>query len=350
MIERGSVSSNRADIYVSAPARVCLFGDNVDWISGPAMLMAIDNLRTYARIERTAQKGLVFASNNVKKGDGESIFVDPDKFSQYQGNWSDYMHASLKVVKDRYGFDFTNLRLEVNSTLPIGAGLSSSAALCIATIGLVDRYFELGMSPGEIAALAFKAEHYELNIPCGQMDQYSITHGGTLYVNCKDEPPKEIEKFSPDRDLVIVVGDTQEPKSTSQVINAIKARIAQKDELVNKYIDVSEKIIFSARLHLKNSSWNRKLVGDWMNECQESMRDHLKTSTPKLNDFCNTAMNAGAFGAKISGSGMGGCMFALCDKESYKSVSEALVLKGGVVFSGKIAEEGLKAESEQGFM
>lgn len=336
--------SDRKTAYASAPARVCLYGDNVDWISGPAILCAIDNLRTYTCVKEI-KTGTIFTSDNLS---GDSVSIKVDGYD-YKGDWTDYLKATLKATEKRYGVNIDGLQINVNSTLPIGAGLSSSAALCVATIGALDAYFGIGMSSNEIADLAFKAEYHELHIPCGQMDQYSVAYGGILYVNCKDEPPQDIEKFKPRGDLVIVIGDTRMSKSTAHVINAIKARLTNKDPLINQYVDIAEKIILQARTHLRSSIWDINLIGEWMNVCQDSMRNHLKTSNQKLDTFCEIAIVSGATGAKLSGSGMGGCMFALCRRENQINVMEGLVSKGAVVFPGNIAEEGVRIEDEMSF-
>lgn len=328
---------------VSVPARVCFFGDNVDWISGPALLCAIDNLRTFVKITNNHKEEIILQSYNVPTK-LQIISLVGDKKSGKK-EWFSYAEKVIKILKEKYELKLRGINIQVNSTLPIAAGLSSSAALCVAVCGALNEHFNLRLNYRKIAHIAYLAERYELGVPCGQMDQYSVVFGNLLYVNCATEPPKEIEKFVIREKFIVIIGDTQIARNTGMVIDTLKERLKNNDPLILEYTRKAENIIKDARNYLKREKWDLNQIGIWLNRCQKILKENLLTSNEKLDLFTSAAVKSGALGAKLTGAGRGGCMFAICSQNNYKNTVKLLESLGAKVFIGYIPSEGLRKET-----
>jgi galactokinase len=329
----------------SAPGRVCWYGDNADWIRGPAMLSALDPFRVFVLVEPTNAHGLLVRSVNVEAE--ASLFLPSSDDPIYSTAWDGYIRSTVTVLAKRWRVRCTGLQITANTTFPIGAGLSSSAALCVATVHAMADYFGIPAAPTEIAKLAYQAEHYELKIPCGQMDQYTVSLGGMVYVNCATEPPCEMQAFSIADDLVLVVADTGVKKHTAAVIAHLKDRIRAGDPSIELYISICQRAINYARESLAGNLADPGKLGEWMNLCQAGIRDYMKVSIPQIDHLCTVALNNQAYGAKLSGSGGGGCMFALCDKASAAAVARAMQETGARVYLATVSSTGVRSESEQ---
>lgn len=332
---------------VSVPGRVCFYGDNVDWISGPALLCAIDNLRTFVKITNNHKEEIILHSYNAPTKPKIISIVNNKK--NCKKGWFSYVEKVIKILKEKCALELTGINIEINSTLPIAAGLSSSAALCVAVCGAINEHFNLRLNQKEIAHIAYLAERYELRVPCGQMDQYSVALGGLLYVNCVAEPPKEIEKFEVREKFVVIIGDTQIARSTGMVIDTLKERLENYDPLILEYTRNAENIIKDARKYLKRERWDLSQIGIWLNSCQKILKEYLLTSNEKLDLFTSAAIKSGALGAKLTGAGRGGCMFAICSQNNYKNTVKLLGSLGARVFIGYVSNEGLKKETQKSF-
>jgi len=198
---------------VKVPGRICLMGDKVDLLGKPVIGMAI-NLMMTINYEVRKDKVIEFFSHNtnerVKFKIGENAPLNIDL-----AYWSVLYERLKNYIKN--GF-----YIEVNSDIPIGAGLSTSAALSIGFIKVLNQALNLKLSNGNIAELAYLGENHDLNIQCGRLDQYTEAFGGVVFIHT-DENPKvehlEVEK------LPVVVGNSMEERRSSVILNRIKKKI-----------------------------------------------------------------------------------------------------------------------------
>jgi len=256
--------------------------------------------------------------------------------------------------------------------LPVQKGLSSSAALCIAVAAAADlanRFssFSSPRSPSKSLAasvmavidenltryanLAYVGERKILGINCGQMDQYASAHGSLLFIDCQNEPAR-IEKLSVKSDIPLVIGDTQQPKNTPKVLAWLGNRFKKRETLFVEGAKGIVEVVEEARKEFQKSNPNLNRVGELMNLNQLYLSRNLQVSgdcpisPSNMDKLINAALEAGALGAKISGSGGGGCMVALCENEEQrKEVARAIEGVGGKAYSTKIAEKGLRLEA-----
>lgn len=313
----------------SAPGRVCLAGEDIDWISGPAIVCAI-SLRvtvTVAELPQSYDHVLLRSSSPLNTQRSVSL-ADVGKYNQHP---LDYVQAALQVVS-RQGVNLRPLVIDVSSSLPAAAGLSSSAAVSLASVAALSDYFGLRMSTEDLCALACMVEIQELQTGAGQMDFYSCGLGGVMYLNCATTPPSSFEKHQLPSDLRMVLADTETSHNTGEVIRLKRLRYAALEPAIMAYIEHTEAAIEQLRNLLANNRGGSgaadspfvQELGRLVSSCHLYLRDFMQVSTTLLDECVEASLRGGAVGAKLTGTGMGGCMFALVPQARVEGVLQAL--------------------------
>jgi len=331
----------KKECCVSAPGRVCFAGEKLDWTGGSAIVCAVEDLRIYVRVRESA-KSDVTAIKSRAPFDASDHFDARALNSPGDGPLR-YVRAVFLELASR-GLALENAALEIRSTLPAAAGLSSSAALCVAVAGALDKYHDFELTPEAICDVAFRAEARWLATGCGQMDQYASGLGGVHYIDCATEPPAEIERLRLLDDLVIVVGDTQTRRSAGTVIGGMRERLAQGDESARAYITSTQQEVHHLRSLVRQPEPDLAAIGALLDRCHFYARDLAHVSTPELDRCVQVARDARALGAKVTGAGNGGCMFALVPRDRAEQVAQAIRSAGGVAYITSMAQIGLRVE------
>jgi mevalonate kinase len=300
-------------VSIEVPGRICLMGDKVDLLGKPVIGMAI-NLLMKIRYEENDDNMIEFYSHNTKERTKFKLGDVPPRNIDLS-YWSVLYERLEKYIKR--GFF-----IEVDSDIPIGAGLSTSAALSIGFIKTINKAYDLKLSNKEIAELAYLGENHDLNIQCGRLDQYTEAYGGVVFIQTDENP--SVEYLDVD-ELPIVVGDSMEERKSSSILNRIKKQINEKDPITLEAFSVIENCVFEAKDALLKRDLNK--LGKYMNIQQEQERI-LKADTKKIVKLCNTSLKAGALGAKQMGAGGGGCMVAIAPGKQ-KEVASAIDKAGG---------------------
>ncbi len=302
---------------------------------------------------------MTFHLNLPDIGDEEKI--DLSQPIHYQKE-RDYFRSSLNIllrqkITFQHGYTCT-----VRGNIPINSGTSSSSALVIAWIKFL---LIIASDPRqndayEIARLAHQAEVVEFKEPGGMMDHFAASFGSVLYIDFGYQGGKQ--KPLPAKLGHFVLGDSKQPKDTKGILARVKLGTLSAIDMLSKQDDhlnmrtisldelESKKGLLSVAQYevVKGNIINRDLtrqarelllhekvdpqqLGDLLNAHQAELRDRLKISTPKIDRMIEAALNAGANGAKINGSGGGGCMFAYAP-DSYEQVAEAIEREGGRAF------------------
>jgi len=308
-------------VTARAPGRICLLGDNVDLIEKSVLAAAISAFLTISLQTRDDDRIILIADDidfreEFRLAD-ELPLTSPLKYLEavYQR-----LHKHIST-----GFEAT-----IQSQIPVSAGMSSSTALCIAFIRVLSQAFEIPLSTAEIAELSFLIERQDLGIECGRMDQYAIAYGGVTYIDTGPTPGVE---SIPIESLPIVVADTQETHDTQQLQEWLQDRLRANDRvLIDSLLRVVELVEQGKAALLRN---DLKTLGVLMNQ-QQREENIMGTSTERLNIFCKTALEAGAWGAKQMGAGGGGCTVALCPPEKIETVQAALTALGAPAWTFEI--------------
>jgi len=325
-------------VRASSPGRICFAGEDIDWIFGPSILCAI-NLCTDVVVTSLPVSHRQIEIKTVGSMNGR-LSISVDNIGKYSGSILDYVNASMKVLMS-LGVEVCPVQIDVTSNLPARAGLGSSAAVSVASIKALSSYFGLKISNYQIAHLAYLVEKDELKTGAGQMDQYSCSLGGLIYLDSSTTPPCSIETFIFPDEIELIVVDTLTPRSTADVIRIKRQRYAQKERGILTYARKTEILIHDIQELVRCPSPNFQHLGRLMTACHETLRDDMKVSTPLLESCVSVCLENGALGAKITGTGMGGCMFALVLKDNSKQIQRALSMLPVCIYTTTPSSDGV---------
>jgi galactokinase len=357
-------------MIVSTPGRICLFGEHQDYLGLPVIAAAISK-RIQIKGQFRADQEVHFTLPDVDKM--ESFLLEfPLKYSKER----DYFKSVCNVLQRKGHIINRGLELEVRGNIPINSGTSSSSALLVSWVKFLNDIFGLGYSQKEIGEITYEAEVLEFSEPGGMMDQYSTAVGNVIYLGSR--PEISIKTYA--RDLgTFVLGDSLEPKDTLAILSRGKYGTlggVEKIQKINPDFDLSktdltelkiyqsditedEWILIAANIDDRDilleakamfeeeTEWSDTRLGALLNRHQDNLRDHKRISTPKIDRMIQASLDAGALGAKINGSGGGGCMFAYAPQEPEKIV-EAIEKEGGKAYIIRV-DEGTKTERESLF-
>ena len=270
----------------------------------------------------------------------------------------DYFKSGLKVCINE-GLSFTTgVECEITSQIPIQAGCGSSSAIMVGWIHFLSQMADQppNWDRQKIGELAYRAEVTEFNEPGGMMDQYSSAVGGTIYL--ESEPEISIREVS-SKLGAFVLGDSGEPKDTMGILQRCRdnrSTIIKKVKIQNPNFDLhscdsdfgtdglnyDEKVLLEGTIRnrdllrqalqeLEKDKPDHELIGKLLSEHHPVLRDVLKVSTSKIETMLDAALNAGALGGKINGSGGGGCMFAYAPDNS-EFIADAIEKVGGKTY------------------
>lgn len=349
------MSDKLNELKISTPGRVCLFGEHQDYLQLPVVACAI-SLRI--SLEGHRRNDMMIKVQLPDIADEESFSLDePIVYNKER----DYLKSSVKVLM-RHGFTFSSgFDCTVHGQIPINAGTSSSSALIVTWINFLARMSDQSqiLSDEKLAWLAYEAEVLEFSEPGGMMDQYSTSIGGIIAIDFL--PELKVTRLNTEL-KTFVLGNSQQPKDTKYILSHVKDQILAVDKILkkidnnfslhsvkydniasySKYLTKSQYQILEgtiknrditviARRELLKKNPDHKMIGELLTEHHIVLRDILDISTPKIERMIKAALDAGAYGAKINGSGGGGCMFAYAP-ENFEKVKEAIELAGGQAF------------------
>tara|TARA_B100001250_G_scaffold280631_1_gene242959 strand:- start:750 stop:1808 length:1059 start_codon:yes stop_codon:yes gene_type:complete len=336
---------------ISTPGRICLFGEHQDYLGLPIIALAI-SLRLKLIGKKKSGRIIHIKMPDIKEQ--KKISLDDLIYR----NSRDYFRSGIKVCQNE-GLRFSEgFICKIKSQIPIKAGTSSSSALVVSWINFLSKMADdpVKWDQIKIAEVAYKAEVEEFNESGGMMDQYSTSLGEMIYL--ESSPKVRVKKINTNLGT-FVLGDSGEEKDTIKILDRCKLnqklvldKIYQNNSEFNLYkksqtLDLSilteiEKKIFNgllksknilelAYLELKKSNLNKPFIGNLLSEHHQVLRDVLKVSTPKIDRMIEAAIEGGAYGGKINGSGGGGCMFAYAPKNP-EQVAKAIKSVGGKAY------------------
>ncbi len=343
------------DLAISTPGRVCLFGEHQDYLNLPIIASAISLRVSVTGHKRNDDKIIVHLPD---VGEEESFSLsEPIVY----GKERDYFKSGVKVMR-KHGFTFSSgMECLVRGEIPINAGTSSSSALVVTWINFLAQMSDspAELSGEDIGLYAYETEVLEFSEPGGMMDQYTTAIGRIIFL--ASYPEIRITRLNAKTGR-FVLGNSLEPKDTKFILARVKGQVQRVvQELKKSHSEFSlqtitesgldrysgaltpeqlellhgtiknRDITYRALKALEEPSLDHKLIGSLLNDHQVVLRDILKISTPKIDRMVEAALNAGAYGAKINGSGGGGCMFAYAP-ENPEKIKAAIEKEGGEAY------------------
>jgi len=294
----------------SAPGKIFLFGEHAVVYGEPAIACAID-LRACV----TAQKHLeVVITSKLGKGEGKHQYV------------------SKAIKKMRELTELGGVRIVIDSKIPVGGGLGSSAAVTIATLAALNEEFGAGLNKEEIAGLGYSIEK-EVQGAASPTDTYVSTMGGVVLIPAK----KRLRNL----DCEIVIGDTGKSSSTRGLVQQVRVLKDNHPEIIEPILSSIGNLAKKGEVLVEKGDCNA--VGELMN-VNQGLLESLGVGCAELSALVYAARGAGAIGAKLTGAGGGGCMVALADKMYVEGVASAIESAGGTPIKSKITETGVRRE------
>jgi galactokinase len=327
-------------LFVRSPGRINLIGEHIDYNDGFVMPAAIDRSIVFAVAKNSSQKVNLYSLDF-----NQTIVINLQKPFARQGNWSDYLvgvlDQFLKVNKSIAGFD-----LVFGGDIPLGAGLSSSAAVECGLAFSLNQLFDLQLSTLELVQLSQKAENNFVGINCGIMDQFASMFGqssAVIQLDCRSLAYQYIPFLQHNHVLILCdttvkhsLGDSeynQRRQECEAGLAILKAEFTQ----IKSFRDVTFEQLQICKNKLSPNSYHRcqyviaeiqrvqkacialknndmAAFGQFMYQTHEGLQNKYKVSCPEL-DFLisHTKTIPQVLGARMMGGGFGGCTINLVE-------------------------------------
>jgi galactokinase len=337
-----------------APGRTCLFGDHQDYLGLPVIACAINrDIKLTAEENRTN----TFVLNMIDINEIRVIDIHAT-FEKLEPR--DYFASSLRVLRRHGCIPTVGYNITITGDIPINSGTSSSSALLMAWIQFLITAFGVKdeVTSEFIAKIGYASEVLEHGEPGGMMDHFSIGAGNIVYINTKD--PFSYKVIGTNL-KGLITGVSGVPKETIGLIGELKGNALMAIDIVKQNFpafnlntsqiedldryrnSLPDRLIPFFEAAIKNYHYTKealkefekpvldlKKIGALMNDHHAVLRDLLKITVPRIDNMINAALKAGAYGAKIVGSGGGGSIVVIADPEKENLIIEAILNAGAV--------------------
>ncbi|MEU6660690.1 galactokinase [Streptomyces sp. NPDC046821] len=358
-----SVAAQFSDLYGyepegvwAAPGRVNLIGEYTDFNEGFVMPLALPHTAV-AAVARRTDGVLRLHSADIDAPVAELRADGLAPLSAFgQGGWAAYLAGVVWALREA-GHAITGADVHLASTVPTGAGLSSSAALEVVMAFALNDLFQLGLSGPELARIAQRAENDFVRVPCGIMDQMAsacATEGHALHLDCRDLSVRQVPFDLAAHGLQLLVVDTRvkhelgdgayaerragceagaralgvshlRDVSYAELDDALALLAGRTDERIVRYVRhvVGDDHRVERVIALLDAG-DVRAIGPVLTEGHVSLRDDLRISCAELDLAVETANAAGALGARMTGGGFGGSAVVLVAETDADAVTKAV--------------------------
>ena len=335
----------------AAPGRVNLIGEHTDYNDGFVLPLALPHTTLAAASART--DGVLRLHSGGADGGIVELRLDELRPAP-QGGWAAYPAGVVWAMREA-GLPVGGADLHFESTVPTGAGLSSSAALEVVTALALNDLYALGQEPQRLAQLAQRAENAFVGVPCGIMDQTAAaccTEGHALFLDTRDLTRRQVPFDLAGEGLRLLVVDTRvkhelgdgayaerragcERGARALGVRALReVRYEHLPEALARL--AGEPVVQALVRHIVTE--NRRVeeviacldagrtraIGPLLTAGHASLRDDFKISCRELDLAVDTALAAGALGARMTGGGFGGSAIVLVEEAAAPAVGAAV--------------------------
>jgi galactokinase len=341
-----------SNFRVAAPGRVNLIGEHTDYNDGFVFPIAIER---YVAVAASYPGGT--DARLLVHSDAVDASVDISLGSRPQGGepqWANYVRGVVAGFQDR-GHDLPSLDLAITSSVPLGAGLSSSAALEVAIASILEAAIGVRLDPLDKARLCQTAERDYARVPCGLMDQMASVFGRrehALFIDCRSQTTTMVPLRDPSVSVLVCNTNVRhtlangeyakrraECQQATQVLGVLSLRDATVDQVVGAAQQLGDSLFRRAR-HVVTEN-QRALefadalaggdvsrAGRLMVRSHASLRDDYQVSCRELDILVDAAerltTTCGMYGSRMTGGGFGGCTVSLVETASVEEVVSRL--------------------------
>lgn len=341
---------SEATITAAAPGRVNLIGEHIDYCDGFVMPFAIDRYVVIAGCANGTDEARITSAIGP-----DVVVLDLNSPQEVgQPKWANYLRGVVRGFQDR-GHHIPGFDAYILSSVPGGAGLSSSAALECAMATFLEGLLDTRLQTREKALLCQKAEHDFAHVPCGIMDQYTSAFGKPnrlVLIDCRSGEPELVPFENPD--LTVLISNTMvhhelsdggyaaRRKNTEDGLATlgkaswrdvtaadVQANWEKLGDPINRRArhvvgEISRTIAAAAALARNDF----ETLGPLMSASHDSLRDDFEVSCKELNIMVEIARkigrNGGVIGTRMTGGGFGGSTVTLCESRKASKIADSL--------------------------
>jgi galactokinase len=350
---RGFFSVDESEVH-GAPGRVNLIGEHTDYNDGFVLPTPLDR---YVWAAASPRDGVRVAVRAPDLGDQMEFRLDAITRSA-EHPWGNYVMGVAQALQEE-GHRLRGVYMTIRGDVPIGAGLSSSAALLMASLRAFQSMNGIALDPVEAAYLARRAENHFVGVQCGVMDQFVAAlgeHGKALFIDCRTNEHRLVEL---PRDHKVVIVNTMKSRDLmssaynerrGQCLEAVRVIgrheagvTALRDvtpEMLVKHWGELQPVIQRRARHVVTE--NQRVLeslellgggdvegfGDLMYDSHESLRHDYEVSCRELDVLVDATLEMrGVAGARMTGAGFGGCTVNLVEEDHVERFTEAITDK-----------------------
>ena len=347
-----SIFEDQADVVVQAPGRVNLIGEHTDYNAGFVFPAAIDRWVVVAARSRVDSRVRIYSAMHEEVAE-----FRVDDVLKAQGNWADYPKGVVREFQ-KLGYSLCGFDAAIVGNVPMGAGLSSSAAVEMAVGKGIVVLNRIEISGPDLVLLGQRAENHFVGVNCGIMDQFISANGRAghaLFLDCRDLSFELVPLFGDDVQIVIcnsgvTRGLTESAyndrrsaceSGVSLLARAMEADIQALRDVSMEVLDVyggalSETVLKRCRHVITENERTQRAVtllkdgdlsgfGQLMVASHESLRDDYEVSGDELDLLVEIALNVpGVLGARMTGAGFGGCTVNIVERDAVPALTDAI--------------------------
>jgi mevalonate kinase len=307
--------------------KAILFNEHFVVYGVPAIVSAIGKY-TVAKAESYENKTI----NLIDKREATPKYKE-DKFEQQKD--------SVRRIIEKMNIDFSNggVQVELAGTLYAASGIGASAASCVAMARALNDFYDLGLTEHEINDVAYEGEKGYHGTPSG-IDNTASTYGGLIWFERNN--PDVIDRISIMNPIEIVIANTGKVADTTKAVAGVRERKEADPEKYQAIFDRAENIAYLAKQAFLDEDLHE--IGKLMNE-NHKLLQQIEVSSRELDFLVKLAREYGAYGAKLTGGGLGGNMIALTpgrnlqeevanamEKEGFQTIKTQIGVKRGGSF------------------
>jgi len=331
----------------SAPGRVNLIGEHTDYNDGFVFPMALERYTVIAATPNNSNQ-ITLTSSTAK----EAATIDLSKpIQRSEPSWANYVKGVI-VGFQRLGCKIPGFNAHIESTVPVGGGVSSSAALEVATATLLEAITRTKLTQVQKGLLAQKAEHEFALMPCGIMDQFISVMGKAdhvLLLDCQSTKTKQVPMKSKSVEILVINTNVKHELTGSEYpdrrrqceaaaralgvkslractladVNAASSKMSNLEFRRARHVVTEIERTIRAAKAFADGDW--ELAGKLMYESHGSLRGDYEVSCPELDDVVAIAhdigLKGGVYGCRMTGGGFGGCCVALVKSSKVKTIA-----------------------------
>lgn len=346
-------------IFLS-PGRINIIGEHVDYNDGFVLPAAINKYICFA-VSPTKDDSCTVVAEDLKDLHTFSLF---EELRPIDKMWANYILGVVQQLKER-GLPIRGFKLVFSSNVPMGAGLSSSAALECGVGFALNQIFKLGLSKAEIALIGQKAEHTFVGVNCGIMDQFASVFGKkgkAIKLDCNTLEYDYHNAHFKDCTLVLLDSKVKHTHLTSgynirrEEVEKGLSLLRQQYPQVNSFRDLNETQLVQAKVLLGDVIYRRCLfvvreiqrvrdavvamdqsefaeLGRLMYETHNGLSKDYEVSCEEIDFLVDAAKEErGVLGARMMGGGFGGCSINLVKKSEVKDIVRRIAAKYKAAF------------------